>query len=103
MHLEEAAAAAGARFWRRLVRIILPVNLRGIAAAWLLAVVFCLRDFETAVLYYPPGREPLPVRIFTLEANGPPPVVAALAVAHVLITALVLVAGVLLVPRRRPE
>ena len=103
VHLEEAAAAAGARFWRRLVRIILPVNLRGIAAAWLLAVVFCLRDFETAVLYYPPGREPLPVRIFTLEANGPPPVVAALAVAHVLITALVLVAGVLLVPRRRPE
>jgi hypothetical protein len=30
-------------------------------------------------------------------------VVAALAVAHVLMTALVLVAGVLLVPRRRPE
>jgi len=100
VHLEEAAAADGARFWRRLIRIILPVNLRGIAAGWLLAMVFCLRDFETAVLYYPPGREPLPVRIFTLEANGPPPVVAALAIAHVLITALVLVAGVLLVRRR---
>jgi len=103
VHLEEAAAAAGARFWRRLIWIILPVNLRGIAAAWLLAVVFCLRDFETAVLYYPPGREPLPVRIFTLEANGPPAVVAALAVAHVLMTALVLGAGGLLVPHRRPE
>jgi len=103
VHLEEAAAAAGARFWRRLIRIILPVNLRGVAAGWLLAVVFCLRDFETAVLYYPPGGEPLPVRIFTLEANGPPPVVAALAVAHALMTALVLVAGVLLLPRRSPE
>jgi len=100
VHLEEAAAAAGARFWRRLIRIVLPVNSRGVAAGWLLAMVFCLRDFETAVLYYPPGREPLPVRIFTLEANGPPPVVAALALAHVLITALVLAVGVLLLPRR---
>ncbi len=101
VHLEEAAAADGARFWRRLIRIILPVNLRGVAAAWLLAMVFCLRDFETAVLYYPPGREPLPVRIFTLEANGPPPVVAALALAHVLITASVLAIGVPLLLRRR--
>jgi iron(III) transport system permease protein len=102
VHLEEAAAAAGARFWRRLIRIVLPVNLRGVAAGWLLAMVFCLRDFETAVLYYPPGREPLPVRIFTLEANGPPAVVAALATTHVLITALVLVAGVLVASRRSP-
>jgi iron(III) transport system permease protein len=101
VHLEESAAAAGARFWRRLIRIILPLNLRGVVAGWLLAMVFCLRDFETAVLYYPPGREPLPVRIFTLEANGPPPVVAALAAAHVLITAMVLAAGTLLIPRRR--
>jgi iron(III) transport system permease protein len=101
VHLEEAAAADGARFWRRLIRIILPVNLRGVAAAWLLAMVFCLRDFESAVLYYPPGREPLPVRIFTLEANGPPSVVAALALAHVLITAMVLASGALLLARRR--
>ncbi len=101
VHLEEAAAASGAHYARRLIRIILPVNARGVAAGWLLAMVFCLRDFEMAVLYYPPGREPLPVRIFTLEANGAPPVVAALAVAHVLITALVLAVGVLLLPRRR--
>lgn len=101
VRLEEAAAAHGARPWRRLIRIILPVNSRGVAAAALLAMVFCLRDFETAVLDYPPGREPLPVRIFTLEANGAPAVVAALAVAHVVITALVLGVGVLLLPRRR--
>jgi iron(III) transport system permease protein len=101
VHFEEAAAAAGARFGRRLIRIVLPVNSRGVAAGWLLAMVFCLRDLEGAVLYYPPGREPLPVRIFTLEANGPPPVVAALALAHVLITAVMLAAGLLLLPRRR--
>ena len=47
--------------------------------SWLLALVFCLRDLESAILVYPAGRDPLTVRIFTLEANGPESVVAALA------------------------
>jgi iron(III) transport system permease protein len=100
-HLEEAAAAAGAGFARRLLRIVLPVHRRGVLFAWLLTVVFCLRDLETAVLFYPPGSEPLPVRIFTLEANGPPPVVAALALAQVALTAAVLGIGAWLLRRRR--
>ena len=54
--------------------------------AFALALVFSLRDLETAVLLYPPGGEPLTARIFTLEANGPPGVVSALAGLHVLIT-----------------
>lgn len=91
--LEESAAAFGARFGRRLLRIVLPLHARGIAAAWLFALVFCLRDLETAVLFYPPGRETLPVRIFTLEANGPPAVVAGLAMWHVLVTAAVVAVG----------
>ncbi len=103
VHLEEAAAAAGAGFLRRLTRIVLPVNARGVGFAWVLALVFCLRDMETAVLFYPPGRAPLTVRIFTLEANGPEAVVAALSVAHVAITAaaLVLGAGLLRAGRHR--
>lgn len=101
LHLEEAAAACGARFARRLARIVLPLHLRGVAFTWLLAMVFCLRDLETAVLFYPPGREPLTVRIFTLEANGPEPVVAGLALLHVAITAAVLALGGFLVLRRR--
>jgi len=92
-HMEDAAAAAGAGYLRRLRRIVLPINFKGLLAAWLLAMVFCLRDFEMAVLYYPPGREPLPVRLFTLDANGPPSIVAALALAQVALTAVVLAAG----------
>lgn len=91
--LEDAAATVGAGYLRRLVGIVVPVHARAIATAWLLGVVFCLRDLETAVIYYPPGRETLPVRIFTLEANGPQGVVAALAVVHVAITAGVLAVG----------
>lgn len=100
LSLEQAASAFGAGFARRFVSIVLPLHRRALGAAWLLAAVFCLRDLETAVLYYPPGWEPLTVRIFTLEANGPEAVVAALATLHVAITAAVLVAGVLFLSRK---
>ncbi|MGQ0612924.1 MAG: ABC transporter permease [Planctomycetaceae bacterium] len=98
--LEQAAEAFGAGYLRRLFAIVLPMHGRALVAAWLLGAVFCLRDLETAVLYYPPGREPLTVRIFTLEANGPEPVVAALAAVHVLVTAVVLAAGGLMLGAR---
>ena len=100
LSLEQTAAVFGAGFARRFVSIVLPLHRNVLGAAWLLAVVFCLRDLETAVLYYPPGWEPLTVRIFTLEANGPEAVVAGLATLHVATTACVLAAGALLLMRR---
>ena len=78
------------------------VSRAGVAFAWLLTLVFCLRDLETAILFYPAGGEPLAVRIFTLEANGPPAVVAGLCVLHIVITAAALSLGMLLVRRRSP-
>jgi iron(III) transport system permease protein len=101
LSLEQAGATFGAGFLRRFVSIVLPLHGRALGAAWLLAVVFCLRDLETAVLYYPPGSEPLTVRVFTLEANGPEAIVAGLAILHVTITAFVLMVGSLLLTRRR--
>ena len=91
--LEEAARVGGAGYLRRLVHIIAAGHAPALISAWLLVFVFCLRDLETAVLFYPPGGEPLTVRIFTLEANGPPSVIAGLAVLHVLLTMAVLTAG----------
>ena len=68
----------------------MPLHARGLAAAWLLVLAFCLRDLESAILVYPAWREPLTVRIFTLEANGPEAVVAALACVHAGLIAVVL-------------
>jgi len=99
--MEHAAAVFGAHYGRRLVRVMMPMHRAGIAGAWLLVFVFCLRDLETPVLLYPPGSEPLTVRIFTLEANGPPALVAALALIHVAITAVALAFGALLFRKGR--
>jgi iron(III) transport system permease protein len=99
VELEQAAAVAGASFARRLSRILTPLNRPGLAAAWLATFVFCLRDLETAVLLYPPGGETLTVRIFTLEANGPPAVVAGLALIQVGLTATALGAAAVLLTR----
>jgi iron(III) transport system permease protein len=98
--LEDAAATVGARYARRMTRIVIPLHRRAIAVTWLVCAVFCLRDLETAVVYYPPGRETLMIRIFTLEANGPPGTVAALALLQVSITAALLALGLIAWRRR---
>lgn len=100
-HLEEAAAVAGAGFLRRLGLILVPASGRGLVAAWILTALFCLRDLEAAVLLYPAGSEPLTVRIFTLEANGPPAAVAALACAQVALAGALLAAGGVIMTRGR--
>ena len=77
--IEDAARVFGTGYGARLVRIVIPLQARAFMGGWLLVLLFCLRDLETAALFYPPGKEPLAIRIFTLEANGPEAVVAALA------------------------
>lgn len=83
--LDDAARTVGASYLDRLA-LTLGLAPRAAVGAFALAFVFSLRDLETAVLLYPPGGEPLTARIFTLEANGPPGVISALAGLHILIT-----------------
>jgi iron(III) transport system permease protein len=90
---DEAARIAGASLVRRLFAIVAGEQRRALAIAWVLGFVFAIRDLETSALLYPPGGEPLTVRIFTLEANGPEPVVAALASLQIALTAGVLLLG----------
>ena len=95
-HLEEAGQVAGATFLRRLFILVLWPHWRGLALAFLLTLVFCLRDLDTVILFYPPGAEPLMVRLFTLEANGPPRLIAALALVQVVLVAATVAVGTLL-------
>jgi iron(III) transport system permease protein len=99
--MEEAAQAAGAGWFRRMGAIILPLAWRGWAVSWLVGYLFALRDTDIAMLVYPPGCDPLPVRIFTLMANGSPRLIAALCVIMVAVTLVPLgLAGILFLKKK---
>ena len=91
--MEEAAQVAGAGWFRRMTFIVAPLARRGLLTCWLVGYIFSLRDTGITMLVYPAGHETLPIRIFTLMANGPPKLIAALCM--IMITATLLPAGIL--------
>jgi iron(III) transport system permease protein len=88
--LEEAAQVSGAPWLARIARIVLPSALPGVITGWTIGFIFCLRDLGASMLVYPPGEDTLPVRIFTLMANGAPSLISALCVMLVAVTLLAL-------------
>jgi iron(III) transport system permease protein len=84
--LEEAAQMTGAPWLARILHVVVPAALPGVIAAWLIGFIFCLRDLGASMLVYPPGQDTLPVRIYTLMANGAPNLIAALCVILVTVT-----------------
>ncbi|MBI3583264.1 MAG: iron ABC transporter permease [Nitrospinae bacterium] len=84
--MEEAAQIVGVGWVRRLFGILIPLTKRGLIATWLVGFIFCLRDLGITMMVYPPDHDTLPVRIFTLMANSPEEVIAALGVIMVVIT-----------------
>jgi iron(III) transport system permease protein len=78
--MEEAARLAGAGWFRRIGGIIVPLAGHGLVVVWVLGFLFSLRDLGITMMVYPPGGDTLPVRTFTLMANGSPPLIASLSV-----------------------
>ncbi|OQX72416.1 MAG: hypothetical protein B6D59_08505, partial [Campylobacteraceae bacterium 4484_4] len=101
--MEEAAQMAGADWSQRLRHILLPLAADAIAGAWVVAYLFILRDVDLTILLYPPGEDTLPVRIFTMMANGSPELVASLCLIMATVTLLPAAAawGVFVRKRRR--
>ena len=56
---------------------MLPLVKHALLSGRLIAYIFCLRGTGITMLVYPPGCDTLPVRIFTLMANGAPDLIAA--------------------------
>ncbi|MBI2993723.1 MAG: iron ABC transporter permease [Gammaproteobacteria bacterium] len=84
--LEEAAQMIGAPWFARLAYVVVPAAFPGVLAAWFTAFIFCFRDLGASMVVYPAGQDTLPVRIFTLMANGAPSLIAALCVLLVSVT-----------------
>jgi iron(III) transport system permease protein len=93
--LEEAAALAGASWFRRWRRIWLPQMRNALMAVAGLTFVFAFGELGTAVLVTPPGLMTLPVHVYTVVANAPPGELARLA----LVQAAAGLAGVVLLAR----
>ena len=96
------ARIAGVSWPAMLRRVLVPMLRPGLAGAWGLTFVLCLRDLDLAMTGHPPGVETLPIRVYTLMANSPGAVTAALALLMVALTvAVTLVAAVGVVAARR--
>ncbi len=91
--MEEAARISGAGWFQRILQIVAPLAKRSLFASWIVGYIFSLRDTGITMLVYPAGHDTLPVRIFTLMANGSPRLIAALCIVMIAIT--VFPAGIL--------
>lgn len=98
--LEEAAAVAGAGWWRSFTRIVLPNLKTNISAAWAVAFIFAFGELGATILVAPPGESTLPVRVYTLIANTPAGNVAALALMQAAIALLPLALFAMLIHRQ---
>jgi iron(III) transport system permease protein len=80
---EEVAAVSGARWFRTLVRIVLPQIRLGLLVIWVIVFTLAFGELGASVLVSPPGESTLPIRIYTLIANAPPAHVAGLVLLQV--------------------
>jgi iron(III) transport system permease protein len=97
--LDDAAAAHGARRWRRFARIGLALGGGGIVSGWILGFVFSMRELDTlAVLSQ--GYSTIPFRLYNLIHTGREGYVAALAVILIFLMTLPVALRALLAPSR---
>jgi ABC-type spermidine/putrescine transport system permease subunit II len=97
---EDAAAVGGAGWLRTAGRVVVPQAALGLAAAWVVAFVFAFGELGASILVSPAGESTLPIRIYTLIANTPSSMVAALALLQLTVIFLPLAFGAVFVMRR---
>ncbi len=78
--LEEAAAAAGARWGPTLWRVTMPLLRPALAAAWIYVFIVSLRELSSSILLYSNQSVVLSIRIFDLRDAGQYTAIAALSV-----------------------
>ena len=78
--LEECGRTCGASALTVMRRIVLPLALPSVAAAWLYVFLHSIRDLSLAILLAAPGNQVIAVVILDLWNNGEVPELAALAV-----------------------
>ena len=100
--LEEAAQDLGAKPFRVLIDITLPLLAPGMLAGWLLSFTLSLDDLVIASFVSGPGAVTLPILIYSRVRLGLRPDINALATIIILVVAIgVLVAGYIMLRQQR--
>jgi iron(III) transport system permease protein len=94
--LDEAAASAGARLFRRMRTVTLPLVAPVAAAGALLVFLTALNELTVSALLWSRGTETLGVIVFSLQEGGDSPLAAAVScVSITVVLALMAVASIL--------
>ncbi len=88
----DAASVHGVSPGRLLYRVLLPALTPTMTISLLLVMVLSAADITTTHLLQPPGKQSLPVAIFTVMANSPEGLVASLCLIYLFSVVLLLVA-----------
>ena len=68
--LEESAHVSGASWWQTFRRVLLPLLLPALFAAWIYVFVASTRQLSTALVLYSPGNEVLSIRLWDQYQQG---------------------------------
>ncbi len=69
--LDEAAQIEGISSFTRLRKILIPLIMPALFAAFIISFIFSLGELGTTIMVYPPGTEIMPIKVFTIMANAP--------------------------------
>jgi ABC-type Fe3+ transport system permease subunit len=67
---DEAAQIEGIGFYKRLIKILIPLILPVLFAAFIISFIFNLGELGMTIMVYPPGTEIMPIKVFTIMANA---------------------------------
>jgi iron(III) transport system permease protein len=76
--LYEAAVLSGASWLRRFIFIEVPMILPAFSSAFILSYILAFRELGASIMVYPPGMELMPVKLYTISANAPANLTAAM-------------------------
>jgi len=83
--LEEAASAAGARWWPTFWRVTVPLLRPALMAAWIYVFIVSMRELSSGVLLYSSQSVVLAIRIFDMRDSGQYTAIAALSVMMIVV------------------
>jgi iron(III) transport system permease protein len=89
--LDEAAQIHGVSSSVRLRKILLPLVLISLFAAFIISFIFSLGELGTTIMLYPPGIEIMPIKVFTLMANAPQSLVSSMSLIVLTLTLLIII------------